>query len=90
MEWYSALCHHLLNNEPIQSTREKDTPQIIQLQLEKKVVDLYKAIFLYQMKSVCIYYKNQGLVFLQGLSNWNDWDGLLKNVTEAQQVLEKD
>lgn len=42
------------------------------------------------MKSVCNYYKHQGLVFLQDLSNWNDWDGLLKSVRDAQEALEKD
>lgn len=30
------------------------------------------------------------MVFLHGLSNWNDWDAYLKNVTDAQQTLEKD
>ena len=84
MEWYSALCHYLLDNKSIESAVENDTLQLVHQQLEKRVVGLYKAILLYQMKSVCIYYKNQGLVFLQDLSNWNDWDGLLKDVMDAQ------
>ena len=62
----------------------------IQEQLEKRVLVLYKAILFYQMKSVCMYYKHQGLVFLQDLSNWNDWDGYLKAVTDAQAALEHD
>ena len=53
-------------------------------QLEKTVVALYKALLLYQMKSVCSYYQNQGLVFLRGLANLDDWDGDLKNVTDAE------
>jgi hypothetical protein len=42
------------------------------------------------MKSVCSYYRNQGLVFLRGLANLDDWDGDLKSVTDAEDVLQKD
>lgn len=45
---------------------------------------------LYQMKSVCSYYRNQGLVFLRSLANLDDWDGDLKSVTDAEVALQKD
>ena len=59
-------------------------------QLEKRVVGLYKALLLYQIRSVCSYYRNQGLVFLRSLANLDDWDGDLKSVTDAEIVLQKD
>ena len=58
-------------------------------QLEKTVVVLYKALLLYQMKSVCSYYRNQGLVFFRNLANLDDWDSYLKSVTDAEATLEK-
>jgi hypothetical protein len=64
--------------------------QQIQKNLEKKVVEMYKAILFYQMKSVCSYYKHQGLTFLQDLANWNDWNGYLKQVKDAEKTLKDD
>ncbi|PMD15918.1 hypothetical protein NA56DRAFT_323603 [Hyaloscypha hepaticicola] len=77
MEWYCSLTPHLLRNGP-------------HIQLKKKVVKMYKAILFYQMKSVCFYYKHQGLAFLQGITNWNDWDGYLKQVEEAEKIFKDD
>lgn len=81
MEWYCALSHYVLEDTDAGS---------MQQQLETRLLDLYKAILFYQMKSICTYYKHRGVAFLQGLSNWNDWDAHLKNVTDAQQTLGKD
>jgi hypothetical protein len=90
MEWYYALCNFLLDNKSYELPENIDSFQLIQQQLKDRILDLYKAILFYQMKSVCVYYKNRGLVFLQGLSNWNDWEGLLKEVIDAERALEKD
>lgn len=90
MEWYSALCRVLLDNMSVESQKKGGPSQSVQQQIEERVISLYKAILFYQMKSVCVYYKSRGLVFLQGLTNWNDWGGYLKAVTDAEQSLEKD
>jgi hypothetical protein len=43
------------------------------------------------MKSVCSYYRNQGLVFLRSLANLGDWDGDLKSITDdAEEAVLKD
>ncbi|KAL6834442.1 WD40 repeat-like protein [Trichoderma camerunense] len=63
MDWYCALTDHLLNEDC----------------LEAKVLALYKALLLYQMKSVCSYYRQQGLVFLRNLT-----------VEDAEATLQKD
>ena len=88
MDWYCALTEHLLNKDNIVIGNES-FESILQ-QLESTVVALYKALLLYQMKSVCSYYRNQGLVFLRGLANLDDWDGDLKSVTDAEDALQKD
>jgi hypothetical protein len=88
MDWYCALTEHLLNKDNIVIGNKSFEP-ILQ-QLENAVVALYKALLLYQMKSVCSYYRYQGLVFLRGLANLDDWDGDLKSVTDAEDALQKD
>jgi hypothetical protein len=69
---------------------ESESFEPVRLQLQSKVVELYKAILFYQMKSVCSYYKHQGLAFLQDLANWNDWDGYLEQVKDAEKTLKDD
>jgi hypothetical protein len=59
-------------------------------QLEKAVITLYKALLLYQMKSVCSYYRNQSVVFLRGLVNLDGWDGDFKSVTDIEDALQRD
>lgn len=87
MDWYCALTKHLLNKDNI--TAGKKFQEILH-QLEETVVELYKALLLYQMKSVCSYYRNQGLVFLRGMLSLDDWDGDLKLVTDAETIVRND
>jgi hypothetical protein len=42
------------------------------------------------MKSACSYYRNQGLVFLCGLANLDDWDSDLNSVMDAEVALQTD
>lgn len=88
MEWYCTLTEYLLDRDSIK-TGKKCFEGIIQ-QLEETVKSLYKALLLYQMKSVCSYYRNQGLVFLRGLLNLDDWTGDLANVTNAESAVRND
>ncbi|PNP45936.1 hypothetical protein THARTR1_10878 [Trichoderma harzianum] len=85
MDWYCALTEHLLSEDCVNESLE-----MILLQLEAKVLALYKALLLYQMKSVCFYYRQQGLVFLRNLVRWDDWVTDLKAVEDAEATLQKD
>jgi hypothetical protein len=64
MDWYCALTDHLLNKDNVAAGQDFQT---VLCQLEKRIVGLYKALLQYQMKSVCSYYRNQGLVFLRNM-----------------------
>lgn len=55
-------------------------------QLEGRVAGLYKAL-LCQMKSICPYYRNKGLVFLRGLVNLDYWYVDLKRVTDPKTLV---
>jgi hypothetical protein len=87
MDWYCNWTEHLLNEDNIKVGRES-FDRILQ-QLKVGVVELYKALLLYQMKSVCSYYGNQGVTFLRGLVNPGRWDDALKSVTAAEDALQK-
>ncbi|KAL2194361.1 hypothetical protein P885DRAFT_71427 [Corynascus similis CBS 632.67] len=87
MDWYCALTEHLLNENNVAAG--KDFEAVLR-QLEKRIVELYKALLQYQMKSVCSYYRNQGLVFLRDMLSLDDWDGDLKLVTDAEAAIQND
>lgn len=84
MEWYCALTEHLLSNEKAKI----GSFESVLKQLERSVLTLYKALLLYQMKSVCSYYRNQGVVALRSLVVWDNWEGDLTEVTDAEAVVE--
>ncbi|KAK4105101.1 hypothetical protein N658DRAFT_564774 [Parathielavia hyrcaniae] len=89
MDWYCALTEHLLNKKNVAAG--KDFQAVLrQLEKEKSIVELYRALLQYQMKSVCSYYRSQGLVFLRGMLNLDDWDGDLKLVTNAEATIQND
>ena len=66
MNWYCALTEHLLIKSNIIEIGNESFEAILH-QLEERVIALYKALLLYQMKSVCSYYQIQGLNYLRGL-----------------------
>jgi hypothetical protein len=59
-------------------------------ELEKRIVDLYKALLSYQVKSVCSYYRKQYLVFFRDMVMLDDWDGNLKSVQDAENAVLQD
>lgn len=85
MDWYCAVTEHLLKKDHIDESFESILPQV-----EAKILALYKALLVYQMKSVCSYYRHQGLVFLRSLANLDDWDADLKAVTDREDALQRD
>ncbi len=88
MDWYCSLAEHILQQDNIVVGNESFQP--VQQQLEHRIVTLYKALLLYQMKSACSFYSHQGWVFLRGLANLDDWDADLKNARDAESALQAD
>ena len=87
MEWYCALTVHLLEDS---DKIGDETHTAVLRQLEENVLALYKALLLYQMKSVCGYYRHQGYVFLRALANLDDWDADMKTVNDAEETVRAD
>ncbi|KAK5055224.1 hypothetical protein LTR84_012974 [Exophiala bonariae] len=88
MEWYSAVIQHLLEPCSVDSVATSTEQPLTEL--KPKVVNLYTTILLYQMRSICSYYRNQGFNFLLQLIEYDDWEGALKSVVEAEDELIKD
>ncbi|KAH0553451.1 hypothetical protein GP486_006481, partial [Trichoglossum hirsutum] len=80
MNWYWNLSSSLLK----ESTSDADELSRMRHGLENKIVDLYKVLLTYQIKSVCSYYRHRGLVFLQDIVKSDDWDGDLKAIIDAE------
>ncbi|KAJ5231287.1 uncharacterized protein N7469_005875 [Penicillium citrinum] len=88
MQWYCALTGNMLNRKNIET--DGTSYEELLVQLENRVVALYKALLTYQMKSVCHYYKNQGLVWLRNTINLDDWDGQLAGVKSSEEAVQTD
>lgn len=58
--------------------------------LEAQLIGLYKLLLLYQMKSVCSYYKHRGLVFLRDIAKLDDWNGDIKAIEKTERLFYKD
>lgn len=85
MDWYCSLVDHLLDERSI--VEGKEPPEVVTQRLETLVLDLYKSLLLYQMKSVSSYYRQSGLTYLRELAAWDKWDADLKAITTAEEAL---
>ncbi|KAG2002803.1 hypothetical protein GB937_009449 [Aspergillus fischeri] len=85
MDWYCSLSDHILRKEYIKVGEENY--EGVRDQLKSTLVKLYKALLLYQMKSVCSYYRNQVEEFLRQMLNLQDWDEALEDVKKAETVV---
>jgi len=80
MNWYWSLSSSLLK----ESTDDANELARVRRELENQIVDLYKVLLTYQMKSVYSYYRHRGLVFLRDIVKLDDWDGDLKAIQDAE------
>ncbi|OAQ72892.1 WD-repeat protein [Pochonia chlamydosporia 170] len=87
MKWYCALTDHVsvLRDD---YTRHQDGVSGLPEGLEDAILTLYREVLMYQIKSVCSYYNNQGINFARNLLRMDDWHGLLRAVMNAEQTLQ--
>ncbi|KAL3599804.1 hypothetical protein FPOAC2_04032 [Fusarium poae] len=85
MEWYWNLVSLLLDeNKKEQSSAE------LRRQLETHVVQLYEKLLSYQVKSVCLYYRNWAAIIGRDLFKIDDWAGQLSEIKEAEAAVQRD
>ena len=86
MDWYWKLSKLLLKENMVDEGASAE----LRRELEKRIIDLYKTILSYQMKSVCSYYRNRGFAFLGDIIKLDDWNGNLKTVQDAENAVRRD
>lgn len=86
MYWYWNLPESLLKDLPDYTGKLSEE----RLVLEKHLIELYKALLLYQIKSVCSYYRNRGLVLLKDMVKLDNWDADLNAIRDAENYFRHD
>ena len=86
MKWYCSLSADLSRESPASA----DRPLATKAELETRVVDLYKQLLLYGMKTVCSCYRHRGLVFLRDIIKLDDWAGELTAIHSAEKGFRDD
>lgn len=86
MDWYWNLSSLLLKEDGVDAGASAG----LRAQLEQQVIDLCKALLAYQMKSVCSHFRKRFPQFLRSLVQWDNWDGDLRTVLDAEDAVQKD
>jgi hypothetical protein len=86
MHWYWNMSSLLLKENMV----DEGSSTGLKHELEKRIVDLYKVLLSYQIRSVCSYYRNQFLISLRDVIKLDDWDGNLKSVQDAENAVRQD
>ncbi|KAL7911179.1 NACHT domain-containing protein [Trichoderma velutinum] len=85
MNWYWHLAE-LLSDDNI----SKSAPNSLRLQMEKHIIDLYQKLLLYQMKSVCRYYRRHGPAIWRDAITADNWTGQLDDIRNAEATVQED
>ncbi|KAH7124790.1 NACHT domain-containing protein [Dactylonectria macrodidyma] len=85
MEWYWNLVSLLLDEN-----KAEQSSAGLRVQLEKQVMQLYKKLLSYQMKSACLYYRNWAAVIGRDMVKIDDWAGQLSEIQEAEAAVQRD
>ncbi|KAF7184605.1 hypothetical protein CNMCM7691_005848 [Aspergillus felis] len=86
MDWYCELSQLLLR----ENTVDGGLSAGLRSKLEGRLIDLYKLLLSYLMKSVCSLYRNRVVNYIQDMIKLNDWDGNLKAIQTAEKTVQQD
>lgn len=78
MNWYCELAEHLFSNQ------EDSSSFGVQRELYTKLVDLYKKLLSFEIKSICSYYRHRALIVLGDFIKLDDWKGNLQAIHDAE------
>lgn len=82
MNWYWNLVPLLENTPEISAGLEG--------QLEVHIIDLYKDLLSYQMRSACLYYKNRVFVILRDVARLDEWQSTLESIKPSESEIRHD
>ena len=84
-KWYWELSKLLLD-----SNRASDASAALRDQLAEHVVELYKKILLYEIKSTCFYYHNKFTAFLKDVFQGGQWAAMISDIRACEDDIRKD
>ncbi|RSM14976.1 hypothetical protein CEP52_001016 [Fusarium oligoseptatum] len=85
IEWYWNLADVVLSKDMTSTSSDN-----LRKNLESHVVDLYKKLLLFQMRSVCLYDRKGISVVLRDAIKLDDWTDQIKEVKDAETLAQKD
>ncbi|RYP43376.1 hypothetical protein DL768_009953 [Monosporascus sp. mg162] len=86
MKWYCELSSLLLKENIVD-----DRPFAgIRVELEERIVSLYRELLLYLIKSVVSYSRKRIVTILRDTIKLDDWDGSIKSVEDAENAIRQD
>jgi hypothetical protein len=86
MDWYCELSQLLLR----ENTNSGALPADLRLKFKDRILNLYTVLLSYLMKSVCSCYRSRAYRYFQNTLKLNDWEGGLKDIREAEQLVQHD
>ncbi|KAL5593174.1 hypothetical protein FOBRF1_012276 [Fusarium oxysporum] len=85
MEWYWNLAELVLLQDNLSGSSAA-----LRTNLETQIIDFYKKLLLFQMRSACLYYRNWAAVILRDAVKLDDWSGELNTIKDAERLIRKD
>ncbi|KAL7822280.1 hypothetical protein V8C26DRAFT_390564 [Trichoderma gracile] len=85
MDWYWHLAELLLDGNESESA-----PSALRSEMEKHIIDLYRKLLLYQMKSVCRYYRQRRPTIWRDAIRADDWAGQMDDIRNAEATVQED
>jgi WD40 repeat protein len=86
MKWYSSLSKLLLKDEAFE---QEEGSLELREQLAERIVELYKVLLKYVIKSICAYDRNPLLQVLRDAVSLDQWSGSLTDVDGAEASVTK-
>ncbi|KAL7813976.1 WD40 repeat-like protein [Trichoderma aethiopicum] len=87
MDWYWNLAGSLLGG--VESV-DGSTASNMQGAMCSRLVELYKELLAFQIKSICSFHRNRGLAFLRDMARWDDWASNLQAVRTLETRVQGD
>ncbi|KAJ4161664.1 uncharacterized protein LMH87_007690 [Akanthomyces muscarius] len=82
LKWYLSLSNRIMYRlGPVDQEKDRSDPV---MELKERILSLYKAVLMYQMKSVCLNYHFEGWEFLDDSISLSDWEGDFSDIIEAE------
>ncbi|KAL2887982.1 Vegetative incompatibility protein HET-E-1 [Ceratocystis lukuohia] len=84
-QWYWSLADLLLDEN-----KSDRATAVLRDRLEKNIIELFQKLLLYQIRSICLYRRNQIVTVLRDALLIDDWAGKLADIKEAENSVQSD